>query len=583
LSANVFRFQANTKRPGGIECLEAVQVALAKKDEEIAELESKIKAVTADLTYNVGLVQQRDSEIRRLTEKIKETKKAIEAANVHEKKLEVKSREIEKRCGQLEDRVSDHLQKEESRQMVLSQAKAEFESTREGVNGSRQKLQQEALRRNRELEEQRSFLTNAIQAEEQKILNLQQIALQMRDTVRSEMDEMYAAHQDDMARLTAELAELEKGNEELIEALHDAKLRARSEVTEKQKLLERLMYEKAQIDREKSAESSAKLQRLKCELDAKLAKKKSLQREIETLSQSRRSREEVIEQLRIRYEQTESQIEQRSREVRRIRKQQRQEMDKLRQQIGDAKQTERDYRQRLEELRLAEFKDQEEWKRVQQSIEEYRMTLDTQYRQLHDKTEAAVAKLRDSESALEELAKREANLRQKAKSAAEELQRQHNEALRSKQALDEKRQRIAALKSEIAQLRAERREKRLNPKLSVIQIPPKSPEATAGDIPSELAIVGANPDWFALSPISSTVEGDTLVAKLRAELEEVRTAADEFRQHLIRKKAEVAAMKADGSGFDQLRKQNERLRAQKAEMEMMKEEISRFRQGRLAI
>jgi cell shape-determining protein MreC len=63
----------------------------------------------------------------------------------------------------------------------------------------------------------------------------------------------------------------------------------------------------------------------------------------------------------------------------------------------------------------------------------------------------------------------------------------------------------------------------------------------------------------------------------------VRRAADEFRQHLIRKRAEVAAMKADRSKFDELRKQNERLRAQKAEMDMMKEQISRFRQGRLAI
>jgi len=394
---------------------------------------------------------------------------------------------------------------------------------------------------------------------------------------------MYATHQDDMSRLNAELAELEKGNEELVETLHDAKLRARSEVTEKEKLLERLMYEKSELDREKTAEFNAKLQHLKCEFDNKAAKKKTLQREIDTLSSSRKSREEIIEQLRIRYEQMESQIEDRSREVRRVRKQQRQEMEQLKQQIADAKQTERDYKRRLEELRLAEFKDQEEWKRVQQSIEEYRSTLDAQYRQLHEKTEASVAKLREAEATLTELAAREVALKQKAKAAAEELQRQHNEALRCKQDLDERKQRVTSLKAELAQLRAERRERRLNPKVSVIQIPPKSLEGTGPEIPSEFGIVNPSPDIFALSPIASEVEGDTLISGFRAQLEEVQKTAEEFHQHLVRKRAEVEAMKAEGSRFSELKKQNERLRGLKAEMDAMKEEISKFRQGRLAI
>jgi hypothetical protein len=43
----------------GHECLQGVSAALAQKDEAIAEIEGTIKAVTADLTYNVGLVQQR--------------------------------------------------------------------------------------------------------------------------------------------------------------------------------------------------------------------------------------------------------------------------------------------------------------------------------------------------------------------------------------------------------------------------------------------------------------------------------------------------------------------------------------------
>jgi hypothetical protein len=315
-----------------------------------------------------------------------------------------------------------------------------------------------------------------------------------------------------------------------------------------------------------------------------LAKKKALQREIEGLSQSRRSREEIIEQLRIRYEQTESQIEDRARDVRRTRKQQRHEIEKLRLEIAEARQAEKDYKQRLEELRLADFKDQEEWKRNQEALEEYRVTLKSKHHNLHTQTEAAVIKLREAEALLADLSNKEVALRQRAKLAAEELQRQHNEALRCKQTLDEKRRTLALLREKVVLLRAARKERKYNPGISAIQIPPRAePSTGTNDIASDFGVVHPSPDIFALSPINSEMDGDAAVLQLKEEVSKARRMSEGFVEHLAQKRTEIAAIKADGSEYETLKKENERLRAQAAEMEIMKQEISKFRQGKLAI
>jgi hypothetical protein len=66
-----------------------------------------------------------------------------------------------------------------------------------------ERSQQEVLHRNREVEEPKSAFPNSIQAEEQKALNLQRVALTMRGTDQS------------MLKRNAGLARLEQGNEEL--------------------------------------------------------------------------------------------------------------------------------------------------------------------------------------------------------------------------------------------------------------------------------------------------------------------------------------------------------------------------------
>jgi hypothetical protein len=398
-------------------------------------------------------------------------------------------------------------------------------------------------------------------------------------------------HADDMAKLTSELDRLEKGNEELVETLHDAKLRARSEVSEREKQLERLMYEKAELDREKCAQTSATLQKLRCEYDTKLAKKKSLQRELETLSESRRSREAVIEQLRLRYEESEAQIQEQARDIRRVRKRQKHELDRLKQELIDAKQTEKAYKLRLEELRMSQFRDGEGFRRSQEQIAQHGETLDAELAKLRAKTETSVAKLRDAERILSELMAKEEELKQRAKSASEELHRQHNEALRAKQMLDAKRSAMTDIKGQIAKIRAEHKERFANPRVSVIEVPPRATMSVPsdGDLPSEFGIITANPDLFALSPISSgnpnsgEFANGNMIAELKAQLEEVKKTAQDFQQYLRMKRAEVAAMKAEGSEYDRLRKENELLKAQKAEMDEMKAEINKLRQGRTGI
>ena len=577
-----------------MEALDGIAAAFAKKDQEIAEIEEKIKTVTADLTYNVGLVQQRDTEIVRLNEKIKETKKAVEAAKAHEMKIESKAKQIEGRCQELEKRIEDHLKEEEQTQMLLNSTKAEFETTRANVCAAKQKLQDEALHKQQEMEVQKAKLVNAIQLDEQKILELQQIARQMRETVSTMIEELYTTHSDEMTKLSSEIAQLEQGNEELVEALHDAQQRARSEVNERQKLLQSLMYKKDEIDREKAAETKAKLQQLKCDIETKAAKKKSLERELETLEQSRKSREEVIEQLRVRYETSESQIQAQASEIRRVRKQQKQEMEKLKQELLDAKQVEKEQKQRLEQLKVAKFRDQDEWKKHQKMIDDYRTTLEDQYSKLHTKTENAVAKLRDADNLLQELLAKESAMKQRAKCAAEELQRQHNEALRAKKVLDDKRERVSELKGQIAKIRAERRERLVNPKITAIQVAPtiQTPmehTSTLGHTASDFGIATPNPDIFALSPIGSEApsfgppSNNPVIAELRSKLEEAKKTADEFAQHLAMKRAQVESQKAEGSKLDQLRKENALLRAKKEEMDQMKEEIAKYRQQRPAI
>jgi len=291
----------------------------------------------------------------------------------------------------------------------------------------------------------------------------------------------------------------------------------------------------------------------------------------------RRAREAAIEDLGRRYEALEAQIEAQTDEIRRERARQKREMDTLRRELAGAREVESARVKRLGELRDAQFRDQGEWQRGQRALDEHRAVLEGQFAELRRRAEAAAAKLRDVDAVLAELVVKEGALEGRARSAAEELQRQHNEALRAKAALDGKREALAALKGQIARIRAERRAR---PRVSAVAVPVQ--ELPSPGFPSTLAEFGV---FSALSPVpSDSNDGqEAVVAELRAQLAEAKRTAAEFAQDLATKRAQVEARRADGSRLAGLREENARLRARRDEMDRMKDEITRYRQERPAI
>jgi hypothetical protein len=88
-------------------------------------------------------------------------------------------------------RVSEHLQKEESAQILLNASWAEFEPMRELANAP-----------------PRSCRRASAAAEDSE--NRKRIALQLRERLSATADELFAAHRGDSLKLNSDLAPLEK-------------------------------------------------------------------------------------------------------------------------------------------------------------------------------------------------------------------------------------------------------------------------------------------------------------------------------------------------------------------------------------
>lgn len=578
-----------------------IAAAFENKDREIKETEAKIKEITSSLANNVELVKQRDQEIARLNASLKQLGVKIETAKENEVIQQSKVNKLNQKCTNYEKQIAEKLDEEEKTLKILNEAKAEYELIKEQFNDAKQRYQEEESRKLQEFEEQKTNLLNSISDENERIAELQNIAQKMRNQFAQDLEKMTSDHVQAKQAMDLQISELEKSNAELSEALRSAQQRARTEINEREQQLQKFMNEKEQMDKEKAAESNATIQKLQIEIDQKKSKLVQLQNEVQTLIQSQKSREEGIEQIRIQYQESEQQIQEQTQAYRDKRKKQKLEIERLKQAFSEAKKLEEDQKRKIKLIQKEQYENQEEYQKYKQAISEHQAILENAYNDITNKTEFSVSKLREAENILKELQNKEVDLKNRAKSAGEELQRQHNEALRSRKVINDKKATLAQLKGSIARIRAERKEKFANPKLSTIEIPPQiNPKDNISGVPftpnddSTFGIPLQNNDIFNLSPISSIGQqgfnqqsvdeqsetSSQPVAQLISQIESLNQTCETLYSRLLEKREQVNALMAEGSELDELRKENEILRQKKDEMEEMKKEIDRIRHNR---
>ena len=142
--------------------------------------------------------------------------------------------------------------------------------------------------------------------------------------------------------------------------------------------------------------------------------------------------------------------------------------------------------------------------------------------------------------------------------------------MRVKKVVEYKKQSLEEIKSNIHRIRAARKEKYTNPKLSVIQVPPQinPPKVKLPTAPNEDSSLtfpaNQNTDIFNLSPISlmdpnelnmknqseQSESTNQSVAKLMAELQSLNQTFETLYARLLEKREQVNAITAEGSELD---------------------------------
>lgn len=454
-----------------MDVISIVSQKLLEQTNEIEDTKNKINEITSDLMSNMKLIQQRDIMIKRLKEELRISEKKSFEYKSNEDKVNEKIKLFESRSEQLENRIKELFEEENKNNIKLNDKQMELTKERENFEEKKRLADYEERQQMRQYEDRKNGLHLKYEKSQTKIIQLQELGKTYRNQTAKVLDQALTEHSKKMDKLREEIKNTRHANEELADRLSSTQQKVRFEVNLREKEIFDRMSEISQNERDKKEEFEANYNLLKNEIDGKMKKKDSLTAELENCMCQRVAIQDVIEKLRIQYNESDVTNNEQLQDFNKQMKTQKKEIHNSKKKLIELQKEHGITQSKIDQKKKEIFNENERLRQIQTSVEEYKGNQEKLLEEARLVTENHARTLCESEQLSLEVAHKETLYVSKLTSATENYKRVSNDARAKTEKSRELIKQLSNLKEEKEELLTQLSRK---PKSNAILISPGS-------------------------------------------------------------------------------------------------------------
>lgn len=454
-----------------MDVISIVSQKLLEQTNEIEDTKNKINEITSDLMSNMKLIQQRDIMIKRLKEELRISEKKSFEYKSNEDKVNEKIKLFESRSEQLENRIKELFEEENKNNIKLNDKQMELTKERENFEEKKRLADYEERQQMRQYEDRKNGLHLKYEKSQTKIIQLQELGKTYRNQTAKVLDQALTEHSKKMDKLREEIKNTRHANEELADRLSSTQQKVRFEVNLREKEIFDRMSEISQNERDKKEEFEANYNLLKNEIDGKMKKKDSLTAELESCMCQRVAIQDVIEKLRIQYNESDVTNNEQLQDFNKQMKTQKKEIHNSKKKLIELQKEHGITQSKIDQKKKEIFNENERLHQIQTSVEEYKGNQEKLLEEARLVTENHARTLCESEQLSLEVAHKETLYVSKLTSATENYKRVSNDARAKTEKSRELIKQLSNLKGEKEELLTQLSRK---PKSNAILISPGS-------------------------------------------------------------------------------------------------------------
>ena len=562
--------------------------AFTSKAREMDEIQSKINLITQDYNNNIKLTMQRDEAIRQLKLSLSQEEKRIQSLKNSEKRSEEKLSGYGEKEKAIQEEFDLLLQQEQAQNAKKQQKINEYEMLLEEYNKKKRAIEEQAQKSLSEQEKKKSELKDRYNYAQKQIMALRNIAIQMRNEASNALEYMISEESTKASINKSKSNQLTRNNEDLEEKLNNSRILAQKQLKEAKKRLTQDVRDRKSHKQEQIDMYEQNKLHLETQVDEKTKKVNSLTTAFQQITEQRQGREEVIDQLRIRFQDQSNLAEEAQAQISARQKSKLAIIERKKKERRALKQLEIDLKNEIENAKENKNFQDSNTKKLQERLLNIKAKFDETLKQEKDKTEKAAKILTEAEESLNNLAEEQEKYKNRLNNAKEEMMRQFNEQKRQGEELKTTKNCIEQLNEFIAKLRAQLA---VIPKASSIAVSPGAPIKSAIESPPHKVKSEFNDslsfdntestknlqisDLTALSfsdDLKASDENSILLEK-EADLQSMKDICDQIREKIELEKAVLSELKQSQELLE-LREKNEELKRKKEELEQMNNEIA---------
>ena len=454
-----------------MDVISIVSQKLLEQTNEIEDTKNKINEITSDLMSNMKLIQQRDIMIKRLKEELRISEKKSFEYKSNEDKVNEKIKLFESRSEQLENRIKELFEEENKNNIKLNDKQMELTKERENFEEKKRLADYEERQQMRQYEDRKNGLHLKYEKSQTKIIQLQELGKTYRNQTAKVLDQALTEHSKKMDKLREEIKNTRHANEELADRLSSTQQKVRFEVNLREKEIFDRMSEISQNERDKKEEFEANYNLLKNEIDGKMKKKDDLTAELESCMCQRVAIQDVIEKLRIQYNESDVTNNEQLQDFNKQMKTQKKEIHNSKKKLIELHKEHGITQSKIDQKKKEIFNENERLRQIQTSVEEYKGNQEKLLEEARLVTENHARTLCESEQLSLEVAHKETLYVSKLTSATENYKRVSNDARAKTEKSRELIKQLSNLKEEKEELLTQLSRK---PKSNAILISPGS-------------------------------------------------------------------------------------------------------------
>ena len=567
-----------------MDLVQFITSAFTDKAREIEEVQAKINAITQDYNDNLKLTAQRDEAIRQLKSTLSQEEKRAKSIKISEQRADEKLKNYYEREKAIQDEFDLLLQQEQAQISSREQKKNEYESILEEFNRKKREADEQTAKNVAEHEKKKNELSKKFEYAQKQIITLRDIALQMKSQAVNALDYVLNDFSSKSSIQKSKNDQLEKQNDVLIDKLNEKQSAAQKEIKDLQKKFNNEL--KTLRTQEKEKKDMFEQNKLYCEtqISERTKKLNTYQSTFQSITEQRQGREEVIEQLRIRFEDSQNLGEETIIKLREKQKSQKSKIKKGKQCIVALQQQEEELKNAIESQKNNACLQDKSLKKLQRKLLNFKNKLDAYHKEEKENTITAAKNLTESEETLQQFAQDAEKFETRLKNAREEMKRQYNEEKRVHESNCAIKENIVQLEELIAKTKAMIP---AIPKISALVVSPATKDEQSISIVEEQPKVIKPLDessTFDVNQISDLTDlsfsdeikvgkGNDSMLEKEADLQNIKEIVEQFNQELETEKAIVAELKQSPQLLE-LREKNEMLKKKTKELVDMNREIA---------